>query len=152
MVTTASKAVRDSIVTILSNMTAVSDTKKTVMDSLRSSAQDWEGFIFRVRMRSSVSALVIDQSTRTMTEQWLIELWSPKTGLGNESKKENQMYDYRDKVMDTFQSNQNLSNTNGVTYALVTGDNVIWQSDESLDGNPRSKWTFALQIERTETC
>lgn len=152
MVATATKSARDAIITILSNMTAVTNTKKTVMKRIRSNAQDYEGYIFRVRMRSSANTLVIDLNTRTMTEQWLIELFSPKTGTGNEADKEDAMYDYRDKVLDTFQSEQDLGGTNGVTYTLITGETVVWQSDETLDGNPRSKWTFALETERTETC
>lgn len=151
MVAIATSAIRDRLVSILVSMSAVSGTEKTTMTRIRSAAQDYEGYIFRVRFRSSVNAL-FDLSTRLVTETWLIEFYSPKTGLGNEALKEDKMYAYRDSVLDTFQAEPDLQGLASVTSALITGDSVIWQVDESLDGHPRTKWTFNLEIERTEAC
>ncbi len=151
MVAIATKAVRDGIVTILTGISAISGTKKVTMKRVMSNVQDYEGYAFRVRLRGSANSLA-SADIRNISEQWAIEVWSPKTGLGNEAQKEDEMYDYRDLVLATFMANQDLSDMVSVSGSMIVSDSVIWQSDETLDGNPRSKWTFNLQIDRQEAC
>ena len=150
-VITARKAVRDKIVAIVTNMTAVADTKKTTMSRLRSSAQDYEGFIFRARYRSSANSL-ISSDWRQVSEQWLLELYSPRTGLGNEALKEDQMLDYSDSILETFMEKPTLEDLSTVSLAFIVSDTVIWQSDTGLDDTPRSKWSFNIQVDRQEPC
>lgn len=151
MVAIATKAVRDGIITILSNITAVSGTKKVVMKRVRSNVQDYEGYAFRVRLRSSVNSLA-SADIRNILETWLIEVWTPATGLDNEALKEDEFYDYRDLVLSAFMSNQDLDDMLSVSGSMITSDAIVWQVDESLDGKARSKWTFNLEVQRTEVC
>lgn len=153
----ATKDVRDRIIAIIDAIAAEGDSNKTTMKRLRNYAQDYEGYIMRVRMAQSNNQSKTP-SHRDEGHTWLIEVYSPKAGLGHDSDKEDKMYDYRDAILAAFQNNSVLHLTGGsperlpnTGKAVISSDRFRW-GDTSLDGVVRYKWEATLTLGYRQSC
>lgn len=148
----SSKEIRNRIYNILNDMTAVSGTTKTVANRIPHAIADYEGYVFRVRLVSSSNTRV-SREVRNEQQSWLIELFSPKINLGFYDEKEDDMYDYRDTVLDEFQLKTSLGynglEMSGVSKSSIQDNRFTWGDTEF---NFRYKWQCTLNVESKQSC
>lgn len=155
----STKLIRDQIYNILNAMTAVSGTKKTTMNHIPQNVQEFEGYVFRIFMRSSTNSIITGYPTRTESQTWIIQLYSPRLAIDTDIT-ENNMYDYRDAVLNEFQNNDGLvysgSSVSSVSISntLIRGDGFTWGTTEffSPNGEQRYKWECNLNLDGEIPC
>ena len=149
------KAIRDRIYNLLNNMAAISGTTKTTAQYIPQNVQDFEGYVFRVRMTGASPITRPYRESRTEPQSWEIELFSPSVNIGFSDAKENAMYDYRDAVLDAFQRLTSLqlndSGVVGVSGALITSDRFTWGTSEFFE-TLRYKWQCTLSLTNEVIC
>lgn len=155
MVTT--KAIRNQFQTLLDEMTAVTGTKKTVESRLKDGVADYEGYIVRVYMRSGLPVKNKGSNWIDETQQWFIELHSPRYGIGNEALKQDQMYDYYDAIIQKMIDNPTLQLANGTKLGggmkAALGQGIFTWGDSTLDGdNIRYKLSFPVNLTKVTEC
>lgn len=151
----ATKAIRNRIQAMMDEMTAVTDTVKTIEPRLKDGAQDYEGFIVRVLMRTG-TPIKNTRGNIDETHQWVLELHSPKYGIGWESLKQDQMYDYYDAIIQKFINNPTLKLAAGTVLgggmkAALGAATFSW-GDNTLDGNLRYKLSFPISLTKVTEC
>lgn len=153
----ATKDIRNRLQALLDEMTAVDETKKTVESRLKDGAADYEGYIIRVLMRSGTSMKAAGNNIIDEAHLWTLELHSPRVGIGWESLKQDQMYDYYDAIIQKFINNPTLMLADGTKLgggmkaALGTGT-FTW-GDTTLDGdNLRYKLSFPVNLTKVTEC
>lgn len=155
--TLSTKAIRNRLQDLMDEMTAVTDTVKTIELRLKSGAQDYEGFIVRVLMRSGLPVKNKGNNIIDETHQWFIELHSPRYGIGNESLKQDQMYDYYDAIIQKMIDNPTLQLAAGTKLGggmkAALGQGVFTWGDSSLDGESlRYKLSFPINLSKVTEC
>jgi hypothetical protein len=152
----ATKDIRNRLQALLDEMTTIGDRAKTIESRLKGTAQDYEGYIVRVYMRSG-TPVKNTQGNIDEAHQWLVELHSPRIGIGNEALKQDEMYDYYDAIIQKFINNPTLMLANGTKLgggmkaALSTGT-FAW-GDNTLDGeNLRYKLSFPVNLTKVTEC
>lgn len=155
MVTT--KAIRNQFQALLDEMTAVTGTKKTVESRLKDGVADYEGYIVRVYMRSGLPVKNKGSNWIDETQQWFIELHSPRYGIGNEALKQDQMYDYYDAIIQKMIDNPTLQLANGTKLGggmkAALGQGIFTWGDSTLDGdNIRYKLSFPINLTKVTEC
>jgi hypothetical protein len=152
----ATKAIRNRIQALMDEMTAVTGTVKTVEPRLKDGAQDYEGFIVRVLMRTGTPTKAAGNNIIDETHQWILELHSTKYNVGWESEKQDQMYDYYDAIIQKFINNPTLKLANGTVLGggmkAVLGTGTFTWGDTTLDGNLRYKLSFPISLTKVTEC
>lgn len=148
----SSKAIRNRIYNILNDMTAVSGTTKTTANHIPQAIADYEGYVFRVRMPNSRNTRQAREA-RNEAHTWLIELFSPPLNIGFYDEKEDDMYDYRDAVLNEFERKTRLvyegATLTGVDSAVIPDDRFTWGDSEF---GFRYKWQCTLNLENRVIC
>jgi hypothetical protein len=152
----ATKAIRNRIQALMDEMPAVTGTVKTVEPRLKDGAQDYEGFIVRVLMRTGTPVKQAGNNIIDETHQWVLELHSTKYNIGWESEKQDQMYDYYDAIIQKFINNPTLKLANGTVLGggmkAVLGTGTFTWGDTTLDGNLRYKLSFPISLTKVTEC
>ena len=152
----ATKDIRNRIQAMMDEMTAVTDTVKTVEAHLQDGAQDYEGFIVRVYMRTGTPVKQAGNNLIDETHQWVLELHSAQYGIGWESQKQDWMYDYYDAIIQKFINNPTLKLANGTVLGggmkAVLGAGTFTWGDNTLDTNLRYKLSFLINLTKVTEC
>ena len=157
MTSLATKAIRNRIQALLDEMPTVTNTVKTVESRLTDGAADYEGYIVRVYMRSGLPVKNKGSNWIDETHQWFIELHSPRYGIGNESLKQDQMYDYYDAIIQKLLDNPTLQLADGTKLGggmkAALGQGVFSWGDSTLDGDSiRYKLSFPINLTKITEC
>jgi hypothetical protein len=156
MTNLATKDIRNRIQAIMDEMTPVSGTRLTVESRLKDGAADYEEYIVRVYCRTANPTKQAGNNIIDETHQWILELHSQKIGIGWESLKQDQMYDYYDAIIQLFIQNPTLQLADGTKLGkvktAVLGTGTFAWGDSTLDGNMRYKLSFPINLTKITEC
>jgi hypothetical protein len=148
---TATKGIRDRLISIMQSITPVANTTWTVAPRFPRGGAVYEGYVCRVYIRSGGETILASAGRlKSDNQQWVIEVVSPQLGTRLDAEREDALYDYRDLVIAKMQRHLRLEDVTtkvgltGVAGVELGADTMLmpYQENEQV----YALWRLSLTI------